>query len=81
VRAREALEEWPEAPHTGELRTLLLDAAACATAASMKWHDIAARFNALTSAAEHAHLVDGSVVGSSHDALDDFSDEIATRPF
>jgi hypothetical protein len=60
--AQSALDEWPDAGGTGELRTLLFDVLEAAESGAHRWRELAARLEALAVDAAHLHLIDGAVV-------------------
>jgi len=60
--AQSALDEWPDAGGTGELRTLLFEVLESAESGARRWRELAARLEGLAVEAVHVHLVDGELV-------------------
>jgi hypothetical protein len=60
--AQSALGDWPDAAATGELRTLLLEVVEAAESGARRWQELARRFEALSAAGGHIHLLEGELV-------------------
>ncbi len=60
--AQSALDEWPDAGGTGELRTLLFEVLEAAEGGAHRWRELAARLEALAVEASHLHLIDGELI-------------------
>lgn len=60
--AQTALDDWPDAVGTGELRTLLLEVVEAAESAARRWQEMARRFEALVNEGGHLHLIEGELV-------------------
>lgn len=60
--AQSALDEWPDAGGTGELRTLLFEVLEAAESAARRWRELAARLESVAAEAAHLHLIDGELV-------------------
>lgn len=60
--AQVALDEWPDAGGTGELRTLLFDVLEAAESGARRWRELAARLEGLAVEAAHLHLIDGELM-------------------
>lgn len=60
--AQTALDEWPDAGGTGELRTLLFEVLEAAEGGARRWRELAARLEGIAVEAAHLHLIDGELV-------------------
>ncbi len=60
--AQAALDEWPDAGGTGELRTLLFEMLESAESGARRWRELAARLEGVAVESAHLHLVDGELM-------------------
>ncbi len=60
--AQGALDEWPDAGGTGELRTLLFEVLEAAESGARRWRELAARLEGVAVEAAHLHLIDGELM-------------------
>jgi hypothetical protein len=76
--AQGALDEWPDAGGTGELRTLLFEVLEAAESGARRWRELAARLEGVAAEALHLHLVDGELVVPDYEGEADVVDTIDT---
>jgi hypothetical protein len=60
--AQGALDEWPDAGGTGELRTLLFEVLEAAESGARRWRELGARLEGVAAEASHLHLIDGELM-------------------
>jgi hypothetical protein len=74
VETRDALTEWPDTSETEILRALLYDTLVAAAQDSVRWADLAQRWQPLAQSPDQVHLVNGKPVPTQHADDDDGED-------